>query len=260
MLASTDLIARMDADDICHPERIAKQYDYLKNNTDCGMVSCSVRVVDENLKLIRIDNFKSEYYYYNQTFICWIYHPTVVFRKTVVEDVGMYKSMYSEDFELFWQISRKYKFYNLPEILLEYRVTSQSLHQVLKKEEYNTAQLQQLQRNLQYYCGEEYRLPIHFLEALLHNFHSLEQRKSPREIIKLLRELDFISFQITEKPNINLDREAVKKAAFYKKKYILNHFLFSLPFFQNLTLRILMGNYGSAIRFVFGKEKSKKSI
>ncbi len=51
----------------------------------------------------------------------------------------MYTTQDLEDFELFWQLSRKFKIYNLPEVQLDYRETSRSLHQVIRKNEYEIA-------------------------------------------------------------------------------------------------------------------------
>src|ERR1019366_6676511 len=73
-LATTELIARMDSDDISYPERLQKQYDFISANPDGALYSCWVRVIDQENRFIREDNFKSPYYYYNLTFICWIYH------------------------------------------------------------------------------------------------------------------------------------------------------------------------------------------
>ena len=38
-LASAELIARMDADDISYPSRLQKQYDYFTNNPECALLS-----------------------------------------------------------------------------------------------------------------------------------------------------------------------------------------------------------------------------
>lgn len=36
-------IARMDADDLCMPERFEKQFDFLEQNPDIGVVACQVQ-------------------------------------------------------------------------------------------------------------------------------------------------------------------------------------------------------------------------
>src|SRR5688572_29034662 len=44
-MASCELIARMDADDISYPTRLQKQYDYMTLNPMCALLSTACRVV-----------------------------------------------------------------------------------------------------------------------------------------------------------------------------------------------------------------------
>ncbi|WP_242922468.1 glycosyltransferase family 2 protein [Pontibacter liquoris] len=240
-LAAAPYIARMDADDISYPDRLQKQYDYLLAHPDCAMVSSLVRVISEDGKFIRQDVFESAYYYYNLTFICWIYHPTVMYRKDAVQEVGMYTAAYSEDFELFWQLSRKYKIYNLPEVLLDYRVTDQSLHQVLRKEEYAQAQQEQLLRNFRYYAGEQYTLPESYVECLQHNFAPLLAEQSISSVLACIRELDRLTGYMLAKENVNRDVAAMKMAAMYKRRFIARYFLENLPPHKGIPLFIKLG-------------------
>ncbi|WP_347160183.1 glycosyltransferase family 2 protein [Pontibacter chitinilyticus] len=257
-LAAAPYIARMDADDISYPDRLQKQYNYLQAHPDCAMVSCLVRVITEDGRFVRQDLFHSQYFYYNLTFICWIYHPTVMYRKDAVQEVGMYTAAYSEDFELFWQLSRKYKFYNLPEVLLDYRQTSQSLHQVLRKQEYAEAQHAQLLRNFRYYAGENYTIPESYLECLQHNFKPLLAEKSPGSVVACIRELDFLTQQILAKENVNYDAAAIKLAAFYKRRFIARYFLKHLPAYQGVPLFIRLGYADDLLKKL--KKKLLKTI
>jgi len=134
-LASADLIARMDADDISYPERLLKQYNYLKHHPDCALLSTQVRIITEDKRTEYFDRTRTDFLYYNLTFSPSIFHSSVMYRKKAVQKVGMYTVPYSEDFELFWQLSRKYKFYQLAEVLLDYRNNSASLWQVSKSRE-----------------------------------------------------------------------------------------------------------------------------
>lgn len=43
-VAQGRLIARMDADDVMHPHRLARQFDFLQGNPLMGLVSCLVRL------------------------------------------------------------------------------------------------------------------------------------------------------------------------------------------------------------------------
>lgn len=249
-LARAEFIARMDADDIAYPERLQKQYDYLETHPDCSLVSSLVRVISEEGQFIRQDKFRSDYFYYNLTFICWIYHPTVVYRKKAVEAVNMYTAAYSEDYELFWQLTRRFKFYNLPEVLLDYRVTSQSLHQVLRKQEYQAAQQDQLLRNFRYYAGSSYTLPESFIECLQHNFQPLLTEQSTRQVLACLQQLDYLTQQILIKENVNRDATAIREAAQYKRRFILMYFAANLPLFKGLGLVLKTGSFGILLKML----------
>lgn len=132
-MCSTELIARMDADDISYPSRLQKQCDFFRAHPDCALLSSGARIISENKEPVKIDFFRSAYYYYNLSFECWIYHPTVMYKRREVIDVGKYGALFSEDYELWWQLSRRYKINNLQEVLLDYRITDESLCRVTKK-------------------------------------------------------------------------------------------------------------------------------
>jgi glycosyltransferase involved in cell wall biosynthesis len=235
-LAQTEFIARMDSDDISYPTRLEKQYAYMQQNPDCAMVSSLVRVISEDKTFIRQDRFKSEHFYYNLTFICWIYHPTIMFRKSVSERLHHYTTAYAEDYELFWQLSRQFKFYNLPEVLLDYRETTQSLNQVLKKTEYEHAQQEQVMRNIRYYAGEHYHVPGCYLACFRHNFEPILARNSINALVACVKELDFISLCILARPNVNHNPVAIKKAAQHKRNFMIWSLARKLPFFSKFFL------------------------
>jgi glycosyltransferase involved in cell wall biosynthesis len=240
-LAATELIARMDSDDVSYPNRLQKQYDFVLANPDGALYSCWARVVGQDNQFIRQDDFNSLYYYYNLTFICWIYHSTIIFKKTAVQDAGMYSVPYAEDFELFWQLSRKYKIYNLGEVLLDYRITDQSLHQVLRKTEYEKAEKEQLLRNFRYYAGSQYTIPDIYINCLQHTFQPLLVEQSIGKVIQCIRELEFLTQCILEKENVNRDPDAIKTAAFFKRRFIVDFFSKKLPFPKNILFLIKLG-------------------
>jgi glycosyltransferase involved in cell wall biosynthesis len=118
-LASAELIARMDADDISYPVRLQKQYDYFtKTSRTAHYFLAWAKMITENNEHIRTEKYRSRLHYYNLTFECWMYHPTVMYTKTSVIEVGMYTIPYAEDFELFWQLSRKFKIACMEEVLV----------------------------------------------------------------------------------------------------------------------------------------------
>lgn len=246
-LAATELIARMDADDISYPQRLQLQYEYLLAHPECAMVSSAARMITEEKEVIRIDDFKSELYYYNLTFSCWIYHPTVVYRKAAVQQAGMYSVPYAEDFELWWQLLRRFVITTLPEVLLDYRVTSQSLHQVQKRKEYTLAQQQQLLRNIRYYAGSEYSISENHIECLQHNFQPLLQEQSVSSVVECLHKLEYITDGILNKPNPNLNKEDVLTGLFYKRQFIAQYYINHLPKLKGALLAVKLGEFRNAL-------------
>ncbi|MEJ2117640.1 MAG: glycosyltransferase [Alphaproteobacteria bacterium] len=125
--ASGELIARMDADDICLPNRFQKQHDYLVRHPEIAVLGTQVRFINEHgepmghnttlpetPKAIADDLLKQ----------CCLRHPTVMMRKAAVEKLGGYRHqlIYAEDYDLWLRMSEQYSLANLPEQLLLYRM------------------------------------------------------------------------------------------------------------------------------------------
>jgi glycosyltransferase involved in cell wall biosynthesis len=238
VLASCELIARMDADDIAHPHRLQKQFSYMKRHPDCALLSTWARVVSDEGKFVRLERYRTNFYYYNLTFECWIYHPTVMFRKSAVEQVGMYGMPYSEDYDLFWRMSTRFKISNLTEPLVDYRLSSTSLNTVLKKEEYERANEQNVLRNLRYYLGEDFRISHAALECLRHNFKAAIAMYNIGWVVEALTVLDAVSEKILAKDNANRDVKSIKRARHFKRRFILRELSKALPLLQGLELLI----------------------
>jgi glycosyltransferase involved in cell wall biosynthesis len=245
-MSSAEFIARMDADDISYPARLQKQYDYLIKNPDCALLSTWAKMITENNEHIRTEEYRSRLHYYNLTFECWMYHPTVVFKKTAAKEVGMYSIPYAEDFELFWQLSRKFRIACLEEVLVDYRVTSQSLHQVVRKKEYDETMEWQLLRNIHYYTGNDFIIDWEEVECLRFNFIPIMNLKSVDAIVKCLDKLDYINKRILETPNVNYNRKDIEEAIFYKKEFIIRYFKRNLP---KEDVAVLLSKLSSQIHF-----------
>lgn len=237
-LASCELIARMDADDISHPQRLQKQFGFMKRNPDCALLSTWARVISEDAKFIRLERYGSNFYYYNLTFECWIYHATVMFRKSAVEAVGMYAMPYSEDYDLFWRMSTRFQIANLDEPLLDYRITSTSLHAVTRRKEYEIAHGQNVLRNIRYYMGDDFRISRSALECLQHNFRSVVAHADVSSTLESLGVLSAITRKIMRKENINRDTRAIRRAHQFKRKFILTEVGRGLPLKQGLELLV----------------------
>ncbi len=105
-LACAEYIARIDQDDVCLPERLREQLAFIESRPDLEIV-CSWEVgIDSSSRRIRnwtrqLDNYGA-FLGYLVVGKCPIWHPSIMFRRQVVLEVGGYNHSYSpaEDFEL----------------------------------------------------------------------------------------------------------------------------------------------------------------
>lgn len=241
-LSSNELIARMDADDISYPERLQKQYDFFNEHPDCALLSTAARTITRDKEPVSIDDFKSPYFFYNLIFECWIYHPTVMYRRSIVQQEGGYSTPWSEDFELWWHISRNYKIWHLTDVLLDYRLTEESICRVAKKEEYEKSQHQQMLRNIHYYTGHKMQLTNNEIQCLRHNFEPIISENNLTSLINCINKLEYINHCIFQKERINEDFSSIKEAALNKKKFIMDNICKTLSPTEIFLLLIRTGN------------------
>lgn len=124
--ADTELCARIDADDISHPQRLERQISYLQAHPEVGLLGCQVELIDERGEP---RNEPGWVYPTADAELRWLTrwhaqfcHPSVVFRKSVVLQAGNYLDTQPfEDLDLAMRLARFTEFANLPEKLLKYR-------------------------------------------------------------------------------------------------------------------------------------------
>jgi len=118
-------IARMDADDISLPERLARQVEYMDANPEIGALGTDIEIFGDGIcpyvfhQLHTPEECKAGLIF-NSCFA----HPTVIMRHSVLETNGLrYNDNYRglEDYELWWQIGKYAELNNLKKPLLKYR-------------------------------------------------------------------------------------------------------------------------------------------
>ena len=124
-LANSNLIARMDADDICMPDRLEKQYNFLKENIDYILVGSNAEIIDKDGNYVftssqKLSDKAIRTIFPNSPF----FHPSVMFRKEYFYKVGEYSiNMYTaQDLVLFYRMAKMGKIANLKESLIKYRI------------------------------------------------------------------------------------------------------------------------------------------
>ena len=137
-IAKGKYIARMDADDLSFPYRLEYQINYLKKNPEIGVIGSDVIIINDKF------NFnKNKKKYYNkkkslinlflqnpETHNCslWyllfdncFYHPTIMYKRSIINSVNGYQTKRSEDLDLWTRLFNQTKFYNIKIPLLFYR-------------------------------------------------------------------------------------------------------------------------------------------
>jgi glycosyltransferase involved in cell wall biosynthesis len=112
-------VARLDAGDTAHPERLAKQLAYLERHPEVGIVASDVLFVDEQGRtLFRFESPRSDGEARRRMHVnCCLIHPSVMLRMSAL--AGAYSADYpaAEDYELFLRMLRSSRAASLPEAL-----------------------------------------------------------------------------------------------------------------------------------------------
>jgi glycosyltransferase involved in cell wall biosynthesis len=121
-MAQGEFIARMDGDDICLPERFARQVEYLDRHFDVGVCGANVQLLNtgEVWAYSRDHHELKVRLLFNSCFA----HPAVMMRKHILTKHNLYYDIdyqYAEDYELWVRLSDFTHLSNVPEVLLLYR-------------------------------------------------------------------------------------------------------------------------------------------
>ena len=130
----SEYVAKLDADDICFPQRLARQVAFLDTHPDVAAVGSQATVIDARRRRVR----RLESWYettewgmrWRRIFQNPLIHSAAMFRRAIVWDVlGGYEERYrfGEDFDLWDRLGRQYTICNLPDRLIGRRVYPGSL-------------------------------------------------------------------------------------------------------------------------------------
>lgn len=129
-LGDEPFVFRMDADDVSHPTRIARQLDHMLAQPDTDILGAAIveRGVEGRNRVVNYprdhDAIVEALYWRNP-----IAHPTVCFRRTVLDRTGGYPVQHlSEDLAMWFLCAeRGFRFTNLAEPLLDFTVDANFL-------------------------------------------------------------------------------------------------------------------------------------
>jgi glycosyltransferase involved in cell wall biosynthesis len=125
------LVARMDGDDRCNPERLERQAAYLEAHPDVDVAGCLVEgfppgqvregyriYMDWQNSLVEDEDIRREIFVESP-----LAHPSVMFRRAAVEQAGGYQERgWAEDYDLWLRLYLQgVRFGKVPQVLLSWR-------------------------------------------------------------------------------------------------------------------------------------------
>ena len=142
LAANSEIIVRMDADDVMISNRLKLQMTYLEQNPDCVLLGGQIQMFGTIFPL-PIPNSYPGLHQDIIKMLCFgnsFAHPTVAFRRDLAILAGLYDSDYdgAEDYEFWTRLAKYGKMHNLMEVLTMYRVherqvTREKIVQVQKR-------------------------------------------------------------------------------------------------------------------------------
>ena len=119
-------IAVMDADDVCLPERLLLEFEFMEKNQSVGLVGGAAEWIDAGGKSLGIHEGPNKDCDIRLALIdhCPFCHPTVLIRKDALDLVGGYRSAFSvsHDYDMELRLAEHFQLANLKQVVLRYRV------------------------------------------------------------------------------------------------------------------------------------------
>lgn len=239
--ARGEYIARMDCDDISLPQRLEKQFNFLKNNPDVGVVASFTREIDEDGKSLSThwkqdrESISREEIYHNLFFGNCVAHPTVIVKKEILNKSNLrYRSDYldAEDYDLWCRISQIAPIVKMPEPLLHYRRHSKNISISHTKEGKSRSEI--TAKRIRDERLKNIGISLFFLNDIF--FWNFDDLKAS-EILYYFKGRKLITKKILLDAPVYINKVALKKYAYKKeRKFFYQLFLY---LFSSVTKNLL---------------------
>jgi len=158
-------IARVDSDDISHPDRFARQVDFFENHPNIGVLGTNYeRITSDGTHTGMVCTHRSDWelVHWLLNFENPISHPTVCMRTNLIKQVGGYDEdfRFTQDYDLWGRLAKITFMANLPETLLYYRSGHENQISTTNPHSQKGYELKIRQRIVSYLTGQTYPLEI----------------------------------------------------------------------------------------------------
>ncbi len=138
-IAQGKYIARMDADDVAFPDRLAKQIAFLDAHPNVAVVGGAIQMINdrgvvlETIALPQSDDAIKELLLRENAMA----HVTAVIRRDVLNAVGGYRRAFAqaEDYDLWLRVADQHELANLPDVLMHCRTRPDSVSVRFRKQQ-----------------------------------------------------------------------------------------------------------------------------
>ena len=128
-------LARMDADDVCMPDRLERQVRFLTGHPEICGISSSLEIIDEQSRTIGYRRYpvSPEEIRIAMPDRNVLAHPALMIRRAAMDEVHGYSNdpacVCCQDYECWLRLLDKHEFANLPDPVLKYRMSSSQCKQ-----------------------------------------------------------------------------------------------------------------------------------
>ncbi len=123
--ARGEFVAILDADDLAHPARLARQVEFLDANPAVGVVGAQVQQIDDAGYAGKTMTFPTSWALARWTILFGtpVLHSAAMVRRSLLTEIGGYSVQwkYANDFSLWATLIDRTRITNLPETLVSYR-------------------------------------------------------------------------------------------------------------------------------------------
>ena len=121
--ARAPIVARMDADDIAHPDRLRRQWNIIEHRPDVAVIGALCNGIDATGRVVRP---RDRWRLVRRSVYVPFPHGSAMFRREVFDQVGGYdeESDGGEDQDLFSRMAARGRVLTLPDVLYSYRYHS----------------------------------------------------------------------------------------------------------------------------------------
>lgn len=140
-IAQAPFIARMDADDISLPTRLARQIAFMEKHTDIDVLGTWAETFGDRRPSIWRFPTEPDAIRCAMLFHSALVHPSVLIRRASLEKHKLRydpQVTYAQDFDLWQRADLVLRYANLPEVLIRYRIRETSLDRVERREKRNS--------------------------------------------------------------------------------------------------------------------------